>query len=349
MLEHVLSAPIGEVTALALDPEGRPVVAFVHAEDQKLCVARRGETGWTVEVIAPIGDGLSESDLGVTVGQDGRVSVAFFDPESESLFLAVSGESWTVTRLAAPSSDEDEGLDEDVRVSSAGHPLALVADGAHVLLAYRACTGSGDVVQLRTLDGAGEACTVYAGNVGHFLALCPCAEGPTLIFSDAGDDGRGPWLYAAKVSESSVVKKASRVDGTSAADAGETVRAVSLPGGAMIASYKDSEGALRLADTLTDAKWKVTKGRALPSRDASVSGHDLAVRPDGKLALAWVSDVDDVLTVSMAVRDTERVFSKSAVVSTDASYTPALRIAVGDATHLVFRDDAERLVYARVV
>jgi hypothetical protein len=145
-----------------------------------------------------------------------------------------------------------------------------------------------------------------------------------------------------------VVKKASRIDGSSAADAGETVRAVTLPSGALVASYKDSEGAWRVADTLTDGKWKVTKGRALPSRDGSVSGHDIAVRPDGGLALAWVADVDDVLTLSLATRDEARVFSKSVVVSTDVSYTPALRLAVGDETHLVFRDDAERLVYARM-
>lgn len=346
-LEHVFSDAVGEATALALDLQGRPVVAFVRASDQKLCVARRGDAGFEVDEIAPIGDGASESDLGLMVGRDGRLVVAFFDPESESLSIAESGDSWTVTRLGAPSNDDEE-LDDDLQVSSVGHPLALVSNGAHAVLAYRECTGSGNVMKLRTLDGSSEARTVYAGNVGHFMALCPGAQGHTLIFSDAGDDGRGPWLYAAKLTESTVVKKASRIDGSSSADAGETVRAVSLPGGALVASYKDSEGALRLADTLTDAKWKVTKGRALPSRDASVSGHDLAVRPDGKLTLAWVGDVDDVLTLSVATRDAERVFSKSVVVSTDVSYTPALRVAVGTATHLVFRDDAERLVYARV-
>jgi hypothetical protein len=346
-LEHVFSEAVGEATALALDLRGRPVVAFVRAEDQKLCVARRGEAGWTVDVVAPIGDGASEGDLGLVVGRDGRVTVAFFYPESESLSIAVSGESWTVTRLAAPSND-DEDLDEDLQVSSAGHPIMLVPHGQGALLAYRECTGTGSVVKLGPVDGAGEAHAVYAGNVGHFMALCPSDGGHALLFSDAGDDGRGPWLYAAKLTESGVVKKASRIDGSSAADAGETVRAVTLPSGALVASYKDSEGAWRVADTLTDGKWKVTKGRALPSRDGSVSGHDIAVRPDGGLALAWVADVDDVLTLSLATRDEARAFSKSVVVSTDVSYTPALRLAVGDETHLVFRDDAERLVYARM-
>lgn len=101
-----------------------------------------------------------------------------------------------------------------------------------------------------------------------------------------------------------MVKEASRIDGPSAADAGETVREMSLPGVALTASYKDSEeGALRVADTLSDANGKVEKGRALPSRATSGSGHDLAVRPDGTLALARMSDLKDAHTLSIATCD----------------------------------------------
>ncbi|MCG8421389.1 MAG: hypothetical protein MJE77_26010 [Proteobacteria bacterium] len=90
-------------TAIAVDSQGVAYIAYSHAYDDVVKLARQSGDSFLVETVAP---GTVSSRSAVAVGDDGVVHLAFYDVTSRKLMYAegASG-AWTVHEVE-PNSDE---------------------------------------------------------------------------------------------------------------------------------------------------------------------------------------------------------------------------------------------------
>ena len=173
--------------SLALDPDGRPHVAFYDTGPDDLYIAHRGAGGaWEIETIAAAGQ-VGES-ASIACNAAGELIVAYLDQTNDTLKLATNASGAWVSQTVDSSGTVDQGID-----------LTLDAQGA-AHIGYRA--GSYDLRYATNASGAWTTETVHSADVvGQFPSIAVSPSGEVFIshYHNTSDDmiveigGPGAW------------------------------------------------------------------------------------------------------------------------------------------------------------
>jgi hypothetical protein len=127
----------GEIvdTALALDKDGNPHIAWYDANNQDLKYAHHDGSRWHFAGVDVVGDVGRYASL--AVDNLGRVYIAYYDATNQDLKYALfDGSTWTTTTLV---SEGDVGSYSSLAMPYAGYPAIAYYDAVarDLMLVYR--------------------------------------------------------------------------------------------------------------------------------------------------------------------------------------------------------------------
>lgn len=145
----------GYSSSLALDPAGRPAVAYYREYDSAVWYAKRNGATWDVQTINGVGY-WRWYDLSLAVDADGHAHILYFNPQLSWLeYVQWDGVKWKSHLL---DSAESFGMYTTLALDASGHPHMVYqkayAHGLSHTLFYANWTGSTWIVQI--VDSADE-------------------------------------------------------------------------------------------------------------------------------------------------------------------------------------------------